>query len=99
MVQYILISAIELSYIYIQQEDRILQNALKKHSLTVVSSLAIILISFRGMFLTGMFFHSGQENLVAVLINFFLAFLPLYCLTYFQFFTQKISPTTQSNKE
>ena len=87
MVQYVLISSIELSHIYSQQEDRIIQNVLRKYYLTVAVAFVIILISFRGMLLTGMFFHTGLENITALLINFFLAFLPIYVLTYFRFFT------------
>jgi hypothetical protein len=44
------------------------RNSAARYILPIAASLSIVLVSLRGMLLTGMFFHTGLESLVAVLI-------------------------------
>ena len=98
MVQYVLPSAVELSYVYAQQTGHALRGVLRQYFLTVAAAAAIISLSFRGMLLTGMFFHTGPESLVAVGINLLLVFLPVLGLTCSPYFVSKIMSLNESRE-
>jgi hypothetical protein len=63
-----------------------------RYILTIAASLSIVLVSLRGMLLTGMFFHTGAESLVAVLVVFFLVVGPVLMYSGSSYFMKALLP-------
>lgn len=91
--QYVLPSVIELAYVRVQciRKDRVKSSA-SRYVLTIGASLFIILVGLRGMLLTGMFFHTGAESLVAVLIVFLLVIGPVLMFAGSSYFVKALLP-------
>jgi hypothetical protein len=91
--QYVLPSVIELAYVRVQctRRDRDRSSA-ARYILPIAASLSIVLVSLRGMLLTGMFFHTGLESLVAVLIVFIFAVGPVLMYSGSSYFMKALLP-------
>lgn len=93
LAQYVLPSVIELAYVRVQsiRKDRERSSAIR-YIPTIAASLFIVLVSLRGMLLTGMFFHTGAESLVAVLLVFFLVIGPVLMYSGSSYFMKALLP-------
>mmetsp|Transcript_30503 Transcript_30503/g.29131 ORF Transcript_30503/g.29131 Transcript_30503/m.29131 type:complete len:302 (+) Transcript_30503:128-1033(+) len=80
LVQYIIPSTLELTYIYIQhyKNNKKIKDTILKYFVPILASLFVICVSTRGILLTCTFFHTGLESLTAVGIIFLFFLFPLY---------------------
>ena len=98
MAQYMIPSAIELAYVYLQcTRTDIKAASVYKYFLTIISAASIIAISLRGILQTGMFFHSGAENVTAGLVVFVFVIAPLLKWSNSSFFVKALLPTNGTN--
>lgn len=93
LAQYVLPSVIELAFVRVQstRKDRDRSSA-TRYIPTITASLFIVLVSLRGMLLTGMFFHTAAESLVAVLLVFFLVISPVLMYSGSSYFMKALLP-------
>ena len=93
MAQYMLPSAIELAYVYLQcTRTDIKAASVNKYLLTIISAASIIAISLRGILQTGMFFHTGAENITAGIVVFMFLVVPLLRWSNSSFFVKALLP-------
>lgn len=93
MAQYMLPSAIELAYVYLQCTRTDIKAASAfNYFLTIISAATIIAISLRGILQTGMFFHTGAENITAGIVVFMFLITPLLKWSNSSFFVKALLP-------
>ena len=98
MAQYMLPSAIEIAYVYLQCTRTDIEAAsVYKYLPTLISAALILAISLRGILLTGMFFHTGAENVTAGLVVFIFVIVPLLKYSNSSFFVKALLPTDASH--
>jgi hypothetical protein len=98
MAQYMLPSAIELAYVYLQcTRTDIKAASVYKYLPTIISAATILAISLRGILLTGMFFHTGAENVTAGLVVFIFVIVPLLKYSNSSFFVKALLPMDASH--
>ena len=98
MAQYMLPSSIELAYVYLQCTRTDIKSASGfKYLLTIITAASIIAISLRGILQTGMFFHTGAENITAGIVVLIFLVVPLLKLSNSSFFVKALLPVNATH--